>query len=515
MLRRGAGSRLSTRFALLLAVAAAVFLSVPFRASLSPDVLSPDTFTERTKLTAVDGAAQDQFGFSVAVSGDYAIVGTPRDDGSRGSAYIFQRAGSSWVLQQKLAASDAAAEDSFGWSVAISGSTAVIGAYADDVNGTDQGSVYVFVRTGSTWFQQQKLTASDGSASDQLGISVAVSGDTVVAGAFGDDSYRGSAYVFTRSGGSWTQEQKLTASDGSSDDDFGWSVGLSGESVVVGSPRDDASRGSAFIFARSAALWSQQQKLTAPDGAALDQFGFSVAIDGETAVAGAVDDVEGSLSGSAYVFARTGGLWSAPQKLTASDGSANDHFGTSVSISGDTLLVGADGKDSLAGPDTGAAYVFGRAAGSWGELQKLVPSDATAGSAFGASVAIDGPNAVGGAPLSDNAGPDSGSAYLFSNAVVSPTPTPSVTPTPVPLITLTGRVLRPSRQALPNARVTLIKPDGTRLISTTSSFGLFSFTGIPAGSTYTITVPSRRYRFAPLTITPTQDMSDIELLGLE
>ncbi|MSQ08671.1 MAG: hypothetical protein EXR44_05165, partial [Dehalococcoidia bacterium] len=203
------------------------------------------TWTQQQKLTASDGAANDFFGYSVAVSGDTAVVGAWGDDSAKGSAYVFTRSGSTWTQQQKLTASDGAAIDYFGYSVAVSGDTAVVGAYGDD---SYKGSAYVFTRSGSTWTQQQKLTASDGAANDYFGGSVAVSGDTAVVGAYGDDSEKGSAYVFTRSGSTWTQQQKLTASDGAANDFFGWSVAVSGDTAVVGARSDDSSKGSAYMF---------------------------------------------------------------------------------------------------------------------------------------------------------------------------------------------------------------------------------------------------------------------------
>ena len=199
---------------------------------------------------------------------------------------------------QKVAASDGAASDLFGVSVAISGDTAVVGAYLDDVVGNaEQGSVYVFVRIGTNWTQQQKLTASDGLAGDNFGISVAVSGDTVVVGAHldnvGANADQGSTYVFGRSGTVWLQQQKLVASDGAPNDDFGISVAIFGDTVVVGAPLDNvganADQGSAYVFVRSGTVWSQEQ-LVASDGAANDGLGYSVAISGNTVVVGAGGD---------------------------------------------------------------------------------------------------------------------------------------------------------------------------------------------------------------------------------
>ena len=181
----------------------------------------------------------------------------------------------------------------------------MVGAFIDDgAAGIDQGSAYVFVRSGGVWSQQQKLEASDAAADDRFGFSVAISGETVVVGAPGDDGAagidQGSAYVFVRSGGVWSQQQKLLASDAAADDDFGSSVAISGETVVVGAPWDDDAtgfyQGSAYVFVRSGGVWSQQQKLLASDAAGGDAFGFSVAISGETVVVGADDGQRASIT---------------------------------------------------------------------------------------------------------------------------------------------------------------------------------------------------------------------------
>ncbi|MBM3949797.1 MAG: hypothetical protein FJ312_11295, partial [SAR202 cluster bacterium] len=237
--------------------------------------------------------------------------------------------------------------------------------YSDDVGSNDnQGSAYVFVRSGATWSQQAKLTASDGGTEDRFGDSVAVSGDTAVVGARGENSAQGSAYVFVRSGATWSQQAKLTASDGAEDDVFGISVAVSGDTAVVGALFDDVGsnddQGSAYVFVRSGATWSQQAKLTASDGAARDQFGYSVVVSGDTAVVGAGGDDIGSNGdqGSAYVFVRSGATWSQQAKLTASDGATDDEFGRSVAVSGDTAVVGPWSDNVGSNLDQGSAYVF-------------------------------------------------------------------------------------------------------------------------------------------------------------
>ncbi len=390
---------------------------------------SGTTWSQQQKLTASDGVNGDSFGIAVAVSGDTAMVGAFSDDvgtnANQGSVYAFVRAGTSWSQQQKLTASDGAANDLFGISLAISGDTAVVGAYSDDVGAnTDQGSAYVFVRSGTVWSAQQKLTASDGAPSDWFGYSVAVSGDTALVGAYSDNVgtnlNQGSAYVFVRSGTTWSQQQKVTASDGAGADSFGRSVAVSGDTALVGAYLDDVGtntdQGSAYVYVRSGTTWSEQQKLTASDGAANDWFGYSVAVSADTTVVGAyLDDVVGTNTnqGSAYVFVRTGTTWSEQQKLTASDSAVNDLFGASVAVSGDTALVGAFADDVGANTDQGSAYVFVRSGTVWSAQQKLTASDGAANDWFGYSVAVSGDTAVVGASVDDvGVITDQGSAYV-------------------------------------------------------------------------------------------------------
>ncbi|MBE5314054.1 MAG: fibronectin type III domain-containing protein [Xanthomonadales bacterium] len=387
------------------------------------------TWTLQQKLTAGDDPAADLFGYAVALSGDTALVGANWDDvgvnSDQGSAYVFTRSGSTWTLQQKLTAADGAAFDQFGGSVALSGDTALVGAISDSVGGNSvQGSAYVFTRIGTTWTQQAQLTAGDGAAVDQFGWSLAVSGDTALVGAVFDDvganSDQGSAYVFTRSGTTWTLQQKLTAGDGAASDQFGLSVALSGDTALVGAYRDDigaiSDQGSAYVFTRSGATWTLQQKLTAGDGAASDWFGYAVALSGDTALVGArLDDVGATNQGSAYVFMRSGTTWAQQQKLTAGDGAASDGFGYAVALSGDTMLLGANGDDTGVNSDQGSAYVYTRSGMTWTQQAKLTAGDGAASDFFGFSVALDGDTALVGVQGDDvGANVDQGSAYVFT-----------------------------------------------------------------------------------------------------
>jgi hypothetical protein len=377
---------------------------------------------EKQKLLASDGAADDNFGYSVSISGDSAIVGALYDDDNgtdSGSAYIFKWNGTSWIQQAKLLASDGEAGDRFGRSVSISGDLAIAGAYGDDDNGYWSGSAYIFKWNGTSWIQQAKLLASDGAAYDEFGISVSISGDLAVVGAYRDDdngSTSGSAYIFKWDGTNWSQRAKLLASDGAAYDEFGISVSISGNLAIVGAYGDDANgtdSGSAYIFKWDGTSWSQQAKLLASDGAADDFFGWSVSISGDLTIVGAFyDDANGTDSGSAYIFKWNGTNWVEQQKLLASDGAAGDLFGISVSISGDLAIVGAH-NDNDNGSNSGSAYIFKWDGTNWVEQAKLLASDGADDDEFGISVSISGDLVIVGAHGNDDNGTDSGSAYIF------------------------------------------------------------------------------------------------------
>ena len=325
----------------------------------------------------------------------------------------------------KILASDGANSNYFGFSVSISEDYAVVGAYGDDDNGDDSGSAYIFSRSGTSWSEQAKLTPSDGANNDQFGFSVSISGDFCLVGANGDDDNgdaSGSAYIFSRSGTSWSEQAKLTPGDGTNGDNFGISVSISGDFCLVGANGGDdngGASGSAYIFSRSGTSWSEQAKLTPGDGTTNDQFGVSVSISGDYAVVGSwFDDDNGESSGSAYIFSRSGTSWSEQAKLTPGDGTNSDLFGFSVSISEDYVLVGANGDDDNGGA-SGSAYIFSRSGTSWSEQAKLTPGDGTNSDNFGVSVSISGDFCLVGANGDDDNGDASGSTYIFSRSGTS------------------------------------------------------------------------------------------------
>ncbi|UCD74906.1 MAG: FG-GAP repeat protein [Phycisphaerales bacterium] len=369
------------------------------------------------KLTAEQGAWRNGFGWCGCVSGQVIIVGAQEDDHAgtdSGSAYLFDTV--TGDLIRKLIADDAATGDAFGCCVAVSEDIIVVGARFDDDAGGDSGSAYVF--DAAKGEQIHKLTADDAEDFDHFGASVSVSGNTIVVGSRYDDDagfMSGSAYVFDAV--SAEQVHKLTADDAAQGDCFGWSVSVNGNTVVVGAPDDSdagSSTGSAYVF--DATTGQQLHKLTADDGAAYDSFGASVSVSGNIAVVGAAcTDDAGESTGSAYIFDVTTGQ--QLHKLTADDGAAYDYFGNSVSISDATIVVGAIFDDD-AGPGSGSVYVFDAPTGR--QLCKLIAEDATAGDRFGEFVFADADSVLVGAPHDEITGSYSGSAYLFQQS--SPCP---------------------------------------------------------------------------------------------
>ena len=319
------------------------------------------------------------------------------------------------VEDQKLVASDGAEADEFGFSGAISGNYMIVGSWQDDDKGSSSGSVYVFERQpGGSWTEVQKLLASDGVDQDRLGVRVSLDGNTAVIQSDIDSAFEsgpGAAYVFERqANGTWVEQQKLISADLASGDSFG-SPTIDGDIMILGTPHDDdngSNSGSAYIFERqSDGTWLEVQKLLPSDGAAGEYFGVVSDLDGDTAIISAEsDDDNGSGSGSVYVFEQQGnGSWEETAKLLASDGAAGDLFGFQPTIDGDIAVVGARGAS--------AAYVFERQSdGSWVEVQKLVPFDGSTGS-FGFDVALEGNTAIISAPDNDENGSRAGAAYLF------------------------------------------------------------------------------------------------------
>lgn len=376
------------------------------------------------KLTASGGVADDTLGQSVALSGNVLIAGAPRSTGP-GSACVYRWNGSSWIPEQTLTAADGSTGDFFGLSVGISGNYAVVGAPYDDVgSNSNQGSAYVYYYNGTSWSQQAQLLAADGAAGDTFGSAVSISGDNVLVGARGESTTpttaNGAAYVFARSGATWPQKTKLTASDKVSSDHYGDSVSISGAWAVVGAPdRDDGGSGSGAIYSYwyNGISWGAETRTTASDAASSDFFGGSVSAYQCFYVVGATgDDDKGSDSGSVYLY------WQNPDsmavvpmgKLTAPDGAAGDAFGRSVSRSSDFIVVGADLADGKAA-DSGKIYLYAwdPGLGAYACAAPAVMNDGGSSDWFGHSVAVDGGRMIGGSHYDDDRASNAGAVYVI------------------------------------------------------------------------------------------------------
>lgn len=356
-----------------------------------PMVFNAASSTPLIDRTASDGAVGDNFGSSVAISGDYAVVGSPyasfNGNARQGVAYVFVRTGNTWRQDIKLANWSGGAGDQFGYSVAISGNNIIVGSPWDDVGGNiRQGSAFVFVRSGGGVWVQTQILASDGAAEDWFGWDVSISGNYALVGSiYGDYTFpnQGSAYIFALSGSSWIQQAELFASDGGVNEQFGYSVAISGNYALVSCHQDNigsnGQQGSAYVFVRSGSTWAQQAKLTASDGAANHQFGYNVDLSGDYAIIGNFfENTTGAPPGAgvgvaaAYIFVRIGGGWTQQARLPAvsSSLSKGGYFRT-VGISGNYALVGWPQDDIGGNIGQGSVYLYERKGTSWSELRMI------------------------------------------------------------------------------------------------------------------------------------------------
>ena len=373
--------------------------------------MQPLVPTQQAKLAASDAAAGDAFGWSVSVSGDRALVGAWLDDHSgfadAGSAYVFVRTGTAWTQEAKLVALDAAAGSAFGFSVSLRGDRALVGAFGSSLPGAaGAGAAYVFVRSGSTWTQQAKLVALDAATGDQFGHAVSLWDDRALVGAYLDDhsslTDAGSAYVFVYGNGIWRQETRLTAgASAEGGDTFGRAVALTADRAVVGVPFDTHSglsaAGSAYVFTRASGPWTQEAFLTASTASPGQQFGRGVAL------TAAGDRLAVAAGAGGYAYVRAGTVWTQQAALGAS-GTL-----TQVALTDDRLLLGL----YLSSP-TGSP-LFERAGPAWTQGATLVGTDSQPSDQFGRSVSLSGDDALVGAPEHDGGGlSDSGAAYVFA-----------------------------------------------------------------------------------------------------
>ena len=389
-------------------------------------------FVQQAKLTGANGTAFDFFGQPIAIDGDRVVVGATYADvgtnSNQGAAHVFRRVrlclvgcSTFWIELARLTASDAAADDHlFGNAVAITDETVVVGARSyNDV----QGAAYVFAQVGGSWTETAKLAPSNIAAGDfsQFGGSVAIEGATVVVGAQGADvngnQDQGAAYVFTKIADRWIETAQLTASDGAAGDQFGNDVAIDGDTIVVGAWNADLDQGATYVFTRTRGTWTEAMRLV-PSQGTQEFFGQSVAIDGDRVVVGATN--QGNIAGSAHVFTRYGSVWIEDQ-LVASDGFAGNSFGFDVAVSGDRVVVGARNAVNDGSSLNGAAYIFSLTGSGWAQKKLVSPGEPY--DSFGGAVAIDGNTVVIGAPDADVGGKiNQGAAYVFVRRPFLPLP---------------------------------------------------------------------------------------------
>lgn len=450
-----------------------------------------DGIQQQAYIKASNSERGDLFGLSVSISGDTLAIGAYGEDGAAGAVYIFTQSAGVWSQQAYIKASNSEANDRFGFSVSISGDTLVVGAYYEDSDATGvdgdemsssflySGAAYVFTRTTGVWSQQAYLKASNTNAGDNFGFSVAVSGNVVVVGApqedsaasgvDGDDSNNsragsGAAYIFVRTAGVWVQKAYLKASNTGGNDAFGETIAISDNTVVIGAYGEDSNAvgvdgvennnsannsGAAYIFAATeTGIWSQQAYLKASNRTTY--FGDSVAISGNTVVVGSPwessnaigvngdqENTSAASSGAVYVFTQQENIWSQQAYIKASNTGNGDEFGSTVSIFGDGLVIGARQEDSDASgvngdemnnsvSGSGAVYAFSRSVDSiWSQQAYIKASNTQRFDYFSSSVSVSNDTLVVGAHAEDsnaagvggdetnNSAENSGAVYVF------------------------------------------------------------------------------------------------------
>ena len=378
---------------------------------------------QQAKLTAFDALPGDSFGHAVDVDGDRLVAGAPFNDdqgSDAGAVYVFERTAGTWSLIDQIIPTTISGGHRFGFSVAIDGDTFVAGAPIDGVG----GAVYVYRWDGLQWKQEARLTAGDAAANDLFGYFVAIEDETLVVGAIGDEQSTGAAYVFERSGTTWTETDKLTANDGAAVDWFGRNVTLEGPTIAVGAPLSDPSgvvnAGAAYLFEKSGPGWTQTDKIISPTPTPGAVFGASVAMDGEwLVIAAELDNLAAPSSGAAYIYEQNGSSWTYDACLVAPEPTTGAEFGDAVAIAksgfGTFVVIGSSLADDGA-PGGGAAYVYLRSLTEWKRAATLTPSDPLTHSLFGSALAMDQNTVVVGAPFPETV---PGAAYVFVETPVS------------------------------------------------------------------------------------------------
>lgn len=396
-----------------------------------PDAGPPEGFDFPDQITASNGAANNWFGYSVAAAGDVIVVGAPFYDrvmdgevidASIGTVYVFERMDGTWVQTAQLFSSDGATSAMFGWSVGVDGDLIAAGAWKQASTGTQLGAVYVFERNGATWGQSARLTPPAGDAQEAFGYAVAVSADRVAVGApintdIDENEPATPAYVFERSGVVWNGTP-IRPGDDARDAWFGTSIALDGDTLVVGAPGHKLPRpgaGAAYVYEHDGNGWDQVAQLDDPDGQTEDFFGRSVAVHDDVIVVGAEGGDGPALpnSGVAVVYERSEGTWSETALLAPDDSVVGQQIGFSVAVRGATIVVGAN-RDDQFGFDAGAAYVYEQDTdGNWVQFSKIYDPDGFNGDHFGAALAVTDTFIVAGSRYDDEDGVESGSLYVF------------------------------------------------------------------------------------------------------
>ncbi len=364
-------------------------------------------------------AVPEHFGTSVDIDGDYGVVGAwGAGPGGLGQAYVYFRSSGGWGLQQALIPSGGSPA-TFGEAIAISGDTVVVGAPL--AGGSNQpGAAYVFVRSGTSWTQQAILTGGPFQQNfGGFGTDVAIDGNTILVGApfyqAATATLGGQCFAFTRTGTTWGNQTQIIASTFQTGAEFGDSVALRGGTAIIGAAHYNSGTGTAYMFSYSGSTWTQQQQIN-PTGGSGSFFGISVDLRGTTAAVGAMhDSTLASSAGAAYVFENSGGTWSQQAKLTRNGGVADDQLGTSVAVGTDEVVVGMQPYTGV-NPTPGSAYQFLRSGTTWFQGYTIVPVTNQNAAAFGA-VALSGDNLIVGAPNYDSGSfTDIGTAYMFGLA---------------------------------------------------------------------------------------------------
>ncbi|MFC3194966.1 FG-GAP repeat protein [Marinicella sediminis] len=400
-----------------------IVLTLPPMVHGGPMLNSMSTASNNTStlLYPETGYLDDRFGHAVAIDGSWALAGAPRDDDNgleAGAAYLFLWSNNQWTQKAKLLAADGEAGDSFGYSVSLSGNTAVIGAVQDDDLGTDSGSAYVFEFDGLSWQQTAKLTSLDGQYIDFFGISISQSENRILIGASHHDAVAqsgGSAYVFELQGDQWVQTARLNAADGGQGDQFGHAVSLSGDRALIGAHQHQINGtpvGAAYLFEWHMGEWVESAKLSDPNGQYNDRFGIAVSLDDQQALIGATG--KNLAQGAALVFAEDSFGWRHTATLTAMDGTSGDRFGSAVSLLDGSALIGAPyAHDNL----TGAAYQFNQSAQLWQQNQPFQP-DYVGDHVFGRSLDQSTGHIIIGATGMDASPSGAGAAHLHQQKLL-------------------------------------------------------------------------------------------------